>query len=558
MMDTQPIVSFLKRTYPNPEVDPVWVQECTRALLEAGQEVTIDTVHTQFLYSDLAQSTLASRTFPSGDLHEKILFQRPTILQMHHISEIGHSAFQIKHTMEQRSEVLSGQSLIRRMEDEVVEDEQEQNIDQGKVPPYPRSMLKLELSDGRRIIKAMEYKKINNLVLGQTSLGCKVVCNNVKCLRDTLLLTPQNTQVLESSVEYLELTQKEEFMKDLNRRMGKLDDGSTNIPAQRRIKPPPPIRPKHNASIKPPAAQIRSKITHSPEIIPTAGPSRTSHYFQSNPAEQVHPPHLVRPKPIRAQGLKSSSSASNSRKRSMNDDSEDEEEPISKSRRSRTAAKLATAKVTQLYHDIPDDKFTEMDEDFGNENDDEFDYDIDESFIRQINEVEAKASGSGIYYKNFKSHKYNDVEEEEEDDDDDDDFMIIDEKIIKQIDNLSSSSFSNQNKGIGKEKENQNQNRKNYINQDNLNDEKEILSTEDDEFELQLDDKFIKNLNEIEFKQNKKDKDNYKSFQNKNNRLFSLSLSRSNSDSLISNSNSNSINNSQKENIQPEIIEISD
>lgn len=69
--------------------------------------------------------------------------------------------------MEQRSEVLSGRTRIRGLDDG------ENEVEEGKVPPYPRGMLRLELGDGRRIVRAMEYKRINDIVLGQTSLGSK-------------------------------------------------------------------------------------------------------------------------------------------------------------------------------------------------------------------------------------------------------------------------------------------------------------------------------------------------------------------------------------------------
>lgn len=97
-----------------------------------------------------------------------IIFPKPTLLQIHTISEVGHSAYQIQTVMEQRSEVLSGRTRIRGLDDDG-----ENEVEEGKVPPYPRGMLRLELGDGRRIVRAMEYKRINDIVLGQTSLGSK-------------------------------------------------------------------------------------------------------------------------------------------------------------------------------------------------------------------------------------------------------------------------------------------------------------------------------------------------------------------------------------------------
>lgn len=51
---------------------------------------------------------------------------------------------------------------------------EEGDFEPGKLPEYPRSMLKLELSDGRGVVKGIEYKRIPGLKLGDTKLGCKV------------------------------------------------------------------------------------------------------------------------------------------------------------------------------------------------------------------------------------------------------------------------------------------------------------------------------------------------------------------------------------------------
>jgi RecQ-mediated genome instability protein 1 len=44
----------------------------------------------------------------------------------------------------------------------------------GRLPSYPRGMLKLEITDGERMIKALEYKRIDGLKLAETPLGFKV------------------------------------------------------------------------------------------------------------------------------------------------------------------------------------------------------------------------------------------------------------------------------------------------------------------------------------------------------------------------------------------------
>ncbi len=54
------------------------------------------------------------------------------------------------------------------------EEDEDDEVEEGKLPAYPRGMLRLELSDGRRVMKAMEYRRIGELKLGETALGAKV------------------------------------------------------------------------------------------------------------------------------------------------------------------------------------------------------------------------------------------------------------------------------------------------------------------------------------------------------------------------------------------------
>ena len=99
-----------------------------------------------------------------------LLFQQPTILQIHSITEIGSSAVTLQNTLEQRRDVLSGKTRIRGMD----EGEDEEELVPGKIPEYPRGMLKLELGDGRVKVRAIEYHRLGELKLGETALGCKV------------------------------------------------------------------------------------------------------------------------------------------------------------------------------------------------------------------------------------------------------------------------------------------------------------------------------------------------------------------------------------------------
>jgi RecQ-mediated genome instability protein 1 len=99
------------------------------------------------------------------------------------MTEIGSSAFQLQTVAEQRKDIINGTTLIRRMDDEM-DDEDEEAIKEGKMPVYPRGMLKFELTMGDgRVVDAIEYKKVSGIILGETSLGAKLRVKNVRVLR---------------------------------------------------------------------------------------------------------------------------------------------------------------------------------------------------------------------------------------------------------------------------------------------------------------------------------------------------------------------------------------
>ncbi|WVR09499.1 hypothetical protein IAU60_006567 [Kwoniella sp. DSM 27419] len=422
MTDVQAITAVLRRTFPVPEVDPGWVKECAQALIEAGSQANIENVQLQYLHSDLAMSTLESRTFPrdGSEIHERILFPKPALLQIHALSEVGNSAFQIQTVREQRSEILSGQSRIRRLDDEA-----EDEMEDGKVPPYPRSMLRLEVGDGRRIMKAMEYKRIAGLVLGQTSLGCKLLVQNVRCLRDTLLLTPANTQVLESSVEHLEDGQKEQFINDLKRRMGKFEQGdaggSEKRAATRARGLPPPVRPPAAAVPNP---RTRTERHQSPVAQTQAGPSRLAQGDAHAPlfGASFSSPPIVRPTAMRHAEVKTG-------RRTASPSPEIDDRSPSRLRKSARNAATSMGKSRQAAQSRPVPSEPPSD-DF------DVDFSYDESMLRQIAEVEAHASARG---------QYGDGKQNGESDyggDDNEDFMILDDSMIRQLDEPTTRTIS--------------------------------------------------------------------------------------------------------------------
>ena len=127
-------------------------------------------VELQLLQSDLSDSMLQGTGFPNdietvqqGRLGTQ---DRPILCQINDLTEIGHSAFNIQNVRQARIEKADLAGLAG---DDVQDDGEDYTI-----PKYPRSMLKMVLCDGHRTIKAIEYKKLPSLELGETKLGYKV------------------------------------------------------------------------------------------------------------------------------------------------------------------------------------------------------------------------------------------------------------------------------------------------------------------------------------------------------------------------------------------------
>jgi RecQ-mediated genome instability protein 1 len=130
-------------------------------------------VEGQLLESDLRDSMLEGTGLPLNiaTLNGVKLRCGPVLCEVTDITEIGHSAFTLLNTRQQRNEL---EDLANLALDDGVEN------DEGPCPDYPRTMLRLELTDGTTTVHAVECRKIPQLKLGETPLGYKV------CLRPSL------------------------------------------------------------------------------------------------------------------------------------------------------------------------------------------------------------------------------------------------------------------------------------------------------------------------------------------------------------------------------------
>ncbi|KAI5114584.1 hypothetical protein M0805_009807, partial [Coniferiporia weirii] len=149
--------------------------------------------------------------------------------------------------------------------------------DEGPIPNYPRTMLRLEVCDGSVTIPAIEYREMPDLKLGETPLGFKILLKDVLVRRGILFLEPNGIELKGHRTEDRDEFQDRDLVRGLCRRLGKtppLDeeqaDGEENPHA-----PSATLAPRTNGHVVPAAPpeqlQIRSplrEISEPPEPRP--------------------------------------------------------------------------------------------------------------------------------------------------------------------------------------------------------------------------------------------------------------------------------------------------
>lgn len=149
------------------QISPHDTQKLTRVL------------ETALLDSDLKDSMQPGTGFPEGaTTANNLVVQGSILVQIVDITEIGHSAFSLTNVRQTRLDQEDLAGLARQNEEEN-ENQNQADDDAGPIPKYPRSMLKLHLSDGFVTVLAIEFRKIPELELGVTALGCKVIVYSV-------------------------------------------------------------------------------------------------------------------------------------------------------------------------------------------------------------------------------------------------------------------------------------------------------------------------------------------------------------------------------------------
>ncbi|CAO3681448.1 unnamed protein product [Umbelopsis ramanniana] len=138
-----------------------------------------------------------------GQLHD-VLFPgstKGTVLQINSIMDIENSAQSLLNT-------ITASTPVRQVY------HQPPTIPNGPVN-FPRGTLKLEVTDGYKLITAIEFKRIPSLSMN-TYLGTKILVKNCRVNRGTLMLEPGTFQILGGDVPSL---YNGDMRKDLERRL---------------------------------------------------------------------------------------------------------------------------------------------------------------------------------------------------------------------------------------------------------------------------------------------------------------------------------------------------
>lgn len=141
------------------------------------QEI-IGHVNTQLLLSDFSDSMLRGTGLtPNVNALKKCNMKGPRVLlELVSLTEIAHSAFNLMNIRQARIDREDLAGLAGNDEDGNIDE------DEGPVPKYPRGMLKMQLSDGYTVLNAIEFRRLPELELGATPLGCKVWLPPTPCL----------------------------------------------------------------------------------------------------------------------------------------------------------------------------------------------------------------------------------------------------------------------------------------------------------------------------------------------------------------------------------------
>ncbi|KAH7106281.1 hypothetical protein BKA62DRAFT_686550 [Auriculariales sp. MPI-PUGE-AT-0066] len=240
--------TWLRNEFPSPHISIEWLDACyewitTELNLNPGDNDELKRqIRAQLLQSDLADSAVPNTGFPflAADAPQTHI-PGPVLCQVTALTEIGHSAFSLKNVRQTRIDKADMTGLALAQGDE------EAAEDEGPVPKYPRSMLRLHLSDGNISIPAFEYRRIPGLMR-------QMLVHNALVRGGYVFLEPASVTLLAYGVDELDQNRDVDFLRGLRQRLGHEDDdvlGAPQPPGQLAAAPPPPLRHDSPAAFQP-------------------------------------------------------------------------------------------------------------------------------------------------------------------------------------------------------------------------------------------------------------------------------------------------------------------
>ncbi|KAL4064421.1 hypothetical protein J3A83DRAFT_4101164 [Scleroderma citrinum] len=180
MPASERVARWVSQNYPQPTIDPAWLSDCSD-WVSTTYNISPSTHFHDFIVhveEQLLQSNLEDSTVPGTGLDRRLVQTEdldtgsiPLLVEIRSITEIAHSAFGLLNTHQTR---LDRADLGLARDGDNQQDQRQQDEDEGPIPRFPRGMLRFELSDGHTLFRAIEFRSIPDLVLGETPLGYKV------------------------------------------------------------------------------------------------------------------------------------------------------------------------------------------------------------------------------------------------------------------------------------------------------------------------------------------------------------------------------------------------
>ncbi|CAF0801492.1 unnamed protein product [Rotaria sordida] len=219
------------------DIQSTWLQPCLAWLRDQFQiteltnNYTLEKIYTQWLHTDIALIADACCLPNDLDLNaKKIQLSGKYALQINSILCISESYYS------QVLDIHGDQNENERIDTDITETQQ------WKPPPTKRALY-LELTDGKTILRGLEYETISGLDRDSTLPGAKIlVTGPILFRRGMLLLTPKNTKILGGYVESLldKNTSIETALTSLSKTASKLDESRMRF-NRLNIKVHPPI-----------------------------------------------------------------------------------------------------------------------------------------------------------------------------------------------------------------------------------------------------------------------------------------------------------------------------